>query len=203
MHSLRLALICLLLGCSLLAPAPAHATTVLPPTFEELVNGSDFIVRTKVLGLRTEATERNGRRWIHTYVRFEVIETIAGTAPTHLELRLLGGKSGDEEMRVEGVPEFRLADEDILFVHGNGRNFFPLYAVMHGRYPIERDASGREMVTRSDAVPLSDIAEIPLPLTEGAARTVLRAAKGQSSGMTPQDFAQAIRTARKEVHDAP
>ena len=176
----------------------AWATTVLPPQFDELVNGADYIVRAKVKGIRYEATERNGRPWVHTFVKLEVLEPIAGAAPAEVELRVLGGKAPNgDEMRVEGVPEFKVGDEDILFVHGNGRNFFPLYAVMHGRFPIKQDAAGREFVARSNEVPLADVAEIALPMAEGGAAQVQKRVKGTGAALTPEEFAQQIKATRK------
>lgn len=191
------------LGLALLTLAavliPAHATTVLPPQFDELVNGADYIVRAKVTGIRYEATERNGRPWVHTFVQLEVSETIAGSAPGSVELRLLGGKAPNgDEMRVEGVPEFKVGDEDVLFVHGNGKNFYPLYAVMHGRYPIKQDASGREFVARSNEVPMADVAEVALPMAQGGAAELQKKMKRASEALTPAEFIQQIKSTRKK-----
>jgi len=188
----------LLLFCVLLGQLPA--TTVQPPPFEQLVNGSDYIVRAKVTGIRYEATERNGRPWVHTYVQLEVRETIAGQPPATVELRLLGGKAPNgDEMRVEGVPEFKVGDEDVLFVHGNGRNFYPLYAVMHGRYPIRKDAAGREYIARSNDVPMADVAEVALPLAQGGAARVQKNVKRTSDALTPAAFIQQIKQTRQEA----
>ncbi len=177
---------------------PAHATSVRPPGFEELVNGADYVVRARVTAVESFATPRpNGRPRIFTRVTLEVRETIAGTAPNPLVLTLLGGRVGDFEMRVEGVPEFAVGDEDVLFVHGNGRNFFPLYAVMHGRYRIKRDAAGGEFVARSNDVPMSDVAEVALPMTNGGAARLQMRAKAQTAALTPADFAAEIRRMRR------
>ena len=180
------------------ALVPVFATSVLPPQFEALVNGADYVVRAKVAGIRYEASERNGRAWVHTFVKLEIIETIAGEAPAStVELRLLGGKAPNgDEMRVEGVPEFKVGDEDVLFVHGNGKNFYPLYAVMHGRYPIKKDAGGREFITRSNEVPMADVAEVALPMTQGGAAAVQKKAKRASDALTPADFIQQIKAVR-------
>lgn len=173
------------------------ATTVRPPQFDELVNGADYIVRAKVTGIRYEATERNGRPWVHTFVQLEVSETIAGSASTTVELRLLGGKAPNgDEMRVEGVPEFKVGDEDVLFVHGNGKNFYPLYAVMHGRYPIKKDTTGREFIVRSNDVPMADVAEIALPMAQGGAAEVQKKVKRVSDALTPAEFITQIKATR-------
>lgn len=176
-----------------------HATSVKPPSFDELVNGADYVVRARVTAVEAVATPRpGGRPRIHTRVTLEVIETIAGTAPSPLVLTLLGGKVGDVELRVEGVPEFAVGDEDVLFVHGNGRTFFPLYAVMHGRYRIRKDEAGRDYIARSNDVPMADVAEVALPMTEGGAAGLQRKFKAKSEALTPAVFAEQIRSMRRE-----
>lgn len=176
---------------------PALATSVKPPAFDELVNGADYVVRARVTAVEAVATPRpNGRPRIHTKVTLEVIETIAGTAPSPLVLTLLGGRVGDDELRVEGVPEFAVGDEDVLFVHGNGRTFYPLYAVMHGRYRIRKDEAGREYIARSNDVPMADVAEVAMPMTEGGAAVLQKKFKSKSEALTPASFAEQIRSAR-------
>jgi len=101
------------------------------------------------------------------------------------------------------VPEFRVGDEDILFVAGNGRDFYPLYAVMYGRYPVKRDKrTGREYVTRSNGVPLGDVAEVALPMGEGPAATLQRRLRPAGDGMLPAEFAARIRQDRDMVQGA-
>jgi hypothetical protein len=184
---------------SLAVAVVAGATSVKPPSFDELVNGADCVVRARVVAIEPLATPRPGRPpLLHTLVTLDVTEVIAGEAPAQLVLKLLGGRVGDFELRVEGVPEFRVGNEDILFVHGNGRTFYPLYAVMHGRYPIKRDSAGRDYVARSNEVPLGDVAEVALPMTSGGAAVVLKQAKSRAAALTPAQFAEQIRSVRRE-----
>jgi hypothetical protein len=181
----------------LLAGLPLHATSVKPPAFDELVNGADYVVRARVTAVETVVTPRPGQRpGLHTRVSLEVLETIAGTAPAPLVLTLLGGRTADYELRVEGVPVFTVGDEDILFVHGNGRTFYPLYAVMHGRYRIRKDEAGRDYIARSNDVPMADVAEVALPMTEGGAAALQQKFKAKSSALTPAAFAEQIRSVR-------
>jgi len=186
-----------LLGCLAAFWPTLHATTVKPPQFTELVNGSDYIVRARVKAIAYEVKERPGKQpMIYTQVTLEVIEPIAGEVPAQPVLRCLGGKAGATELRVEGAPQFKVGDEDILFVSGNGRNFSPLYAVMHGRYPVRRDAAGHEFVARNNDVPLSDVAEVAAPMTEGASAQLQKKFKSQADALTPSSFAAKIREAR-------
>jgi hypothetical protein len=64
-----------------LALTSGQATTVRPPTFAELVNESDYIVRAKVKSVTSEWREKQGLRHIFTFVELEVLEVIDGTPP--------------------------------------------------------------------------------------------------------------------------
>lgn len=149
--------------CVAVSPSMLRATTVQPPTFNELVNQSDCIVRAVVKSVTAEYA-RPGSRRIVTKVELGVKEVIAGMPAEPLVLTLLGGRIGDEEMILEGAPQFRVGEEDILFVQGDGKQIYPLTAMMHGRYPIRRDDGGAEIVTRGNDVPLHDTAEVALPI---------------------------------------
>lgn len=195
---MRLLALCLALG--VLAASPLlRATTVVPPQFAELSARADYVVRARVTNVASELRPRaQGRDLIQTRVTLEVIEVIAGQPPQPLVLTLLGGRVGDQEMIVHGVPTFQVGDEDILFVKDNGKNFHPLYAVMHGRYPVKRDkTTGREYVTRSNGVPLADTAEVALPMSDGGAATLQRQRRASADALTPAQFAQQIRQTRQ------
>ena len=180
-----------------LAAIPLRATSVVPPEFSELVNRSDYVVRARVKSLSYEDRVSGGRELVFTKIEVEVLEVIAGTPPESVVLVMLGGRSGDRELVVAGVPQFKVGDEDILFVQGNGRNFYPLYAVMHGKYPVKRDqATGRRFVTRSNEVPLGDVAEVTLPMTDGTAAELQKRMRRTTDAMTPEDFIQRIKQQR-------
>jgi hypothetical protein len=177
-------------------PLAAQATTVLPPDFDQLVNESDFVVRAQVESLRSEYRDGPQGRLIITFVKLRVRETIVGQAPASIELEVLGGRIGDDQLIVNGAPLFRPGDDDYLFVAGNGKNFFPLFALGHGRYPIHRDAlSGREYVTRANDVPLQDIAEVRLPLSTGPAAQFQQRVVPSSAALTPAEFSARIKSA--------
>jgi hypothetical protein len=179
-----------------LLPLRVAATTVVPPQFDELVNESDYIVRGVVKSVRCELLDVQGRGRIYTFVEFEVREVIAGTPPSPLVLRMLGGQVGDMVLEVDGAPKFTVGQEDILFVQGNGRQFVPLTAVMHGRYPILKEvATGREYVARSNHAPLKDVSEVSLPMTESSPVQVQQSLASPAQALSPESFVQRIRGA--------
>lgn len=184
----------LLFCCCVGVAAKTGATTVVPPDFAQLVNGSDYVVRARVAKVTAEPRTVEGRALIYTKIEIEVLSVLAGAPPEHPVLVMLGGKLGDEELWIDGAPRFAVGDEDILFVSGNGTNIHPLYALGHGRYPIRSDSAGREFVARSNGVPLTGVADVARPLAEAAALSAAGAASGRA--LTPAEFAAAIRQAR-------
>ena len=54
------------------------------------------------------------------------------------------------------LPRFNVGDRDILFVEHNGSQFVPLVGIMHGRFRIQTDSSGREIVTKESGAPLAN-----------------------------------------------
>jgi len=179
--------------------APAgSATTVVPPEFPQLVSGSDCIVRAVVKNVtsvkKSRAPGRSAK--IFTEVELQVIEVIAGTAPASLTLEMLGGRIGDQELTVEGAPQFHVGDEDILFVRGNGNNLSPLRGMMYGRYPILKDpATGRAYVARADQAPLRSTAEVSLPLGEHGAAQQRSAQAASAVPLSPEEFIRQIKSA--------
>jgi hypothetical protein len=184
---------------------PANGTTVVPPEFTELVNGSDYIVKAKVKSVTPELQMRNGRERIYTKVELEVLEVIAGTPPAPLVLTMLGGKIGDRELKVQGAPVFYPGTEDILFIQGNGRKLTPLYAMMHGQYPLmtEQKVKGRQYVNRSNLVPLLSTDEIAQPMAQGEVAERLRRLRDPARALSTGDFIKAIKGVRKSNHEHP
>ena len=179
-----------------LGTASVSATSVVPPDFFQLVNESDYIVRAVVKSVTSDWREVQGHRHIFTFVELDVREVISGQPPQPLILQMLGGRVGNDELTVSGVPQFGVGDEDILFIQGNGQNICPLFAIMHGRYPVMKEkGTGREYITRSDRVPLHDTAEVALPIAEGSAAALQLRMKNTAQALTPAQFIQRVRIA--------
>jgi len=165
------------------------------PDFDSLVSQADYVVRATVKSITSEYRTTPQGQAIFTKVELQVLETIAGTPPQPLVLDLLGGTVNGVTMRVEGTPKFHVGDEDILFVVGNGRQFFPLVGIMHGKYPVKRDAAtGSAYVARSNGVPLYDPQDVKQAMGSASAAQTLHA--GQQP-LTPEAFAGKIREAHQ------
>ena len=179
----------------LMSTLGALASSVVPPQFDELVNESDYIVRSVVKSVRSEWLEKGGHRSIFTHVELQVLEVIHGTPPQPLVLEMLGGQVGDEQMVVAGMPQFTVGQEDILFIRGNGRQFYPLTAAMHGRYPVLREKTGIAHVMRSNHEPLRRTAEVAMAMAEGSVSPAQQATQSAIPALTPESFTQQIQAA--------
>ena len=167
-----------------------RATSVVPPTFPELVREAQVIVRARVTAVRCGWVESPQGRAIKTFVTLTVQKRLKGAAPAELVLQFLGGEIDGQGMRVEGMPRFVEGQTDILFVVGNGVQFCPLVAMMHGRYRVLTDAtSARDYVARDDNVPLESEQDVQLPQGTGAVSSRFKPA---AAALTPEAFEQKI-----------
>ena len=167
----------------------AWATSVIAPSFAELVDEAQTIVRGKVIAVRCAWADSPQGRLIKTYVTFAVEKRLKGSAPDELVLQFLGGEVDGEGMTVQGMPRFTVGQAEILFVAGNGVRFCPLVGMMHGRYRVMTDAtSARDYMARDDGVPLEHESDVQLPQgTAAASRPKRRAA-----ALTPAAFEERI-----------
>lgn len=181
----------LLLLLLVLAPF-AKGTSVVPPTFAELVSEADAIYRGNVTAVQARRVERADGEGsiIKTFVTFAVERVLKGPEQKEVTLEFLGGTVGDERMEVTGMPKFKVGAREIVFVQKNGTQFCPLVALMHGRYRVLRDeATAREHVARDNGMPLTTTAEVELPMV--ALPGPVRAAAG-AQALTPAAFEASI-----------
>jgi hypothetical protein len=135
-----------------------RATTVIPPTFEQLVDDADTIFQGTVTSVRSIWSGEGAQRHIESYVTFQIEERLKGTPSESYTLQLLGGTVDGETMEVTDSPKFSVGDHDILFVEHNGQQFVPLVGINNGRFHIhENPQTGREIVTNGEDEPVRDV----------------------------------------------
>ena len=145
----------------LLVLTRANATTVVPPTFEEMADRADLVFVGKVVGSQAEWRVAGTNQAIFTLVEFHTEEILKGTVAESVSLRFLGGTVGGVTLEVVAVPKFKAGDRVLLFVEGNGVLFCPLVGVYHGKFGVRKDdKSSRDIVFMHDGKPLRDVAEI-------------------------------------------
>ncbi len=162
----------------------AVATTVIPPTFDDLVTHAEMIFQGTVTDVRSEWTGEGGQRHIASYVTFKVEDALKGNPGAKVTLNLMGGTVGAETMEVSDAPKFKVGDRDILFVENNGTQFIPLVGIMHGRFHVQKDENGRDVMLTNDGAPLTDVNQ--LGKNERAAT--------EGRAISTQEFKQAVQS---------
>ncbi len=184
----------LILAIAFAISSVAIATTVVPPTFEALVDDAEQICRLQVTRLESRASITGGRKVVHTYVHGKVVRPLKGELGETIVLRLLGGKADGVRMSVVDMPTFRVGETHVVFLRGNGRAFCPLVGVMYGGYRVERNAqSGEERVLRSNGEPLRQTSDVRTAMSQEHTKSgsvAARAAGG--AAMTVNQFEHAI-----------
>jgi len=181
---------------ALVATPSAHATSVVPPSFPELVAEAEAIYRGTVTSIEARRVARpDGGNVIKTFVTFAVDRVLKGATQSEVILEFLGGTVGDESLEVTGMPKFAVGQREFVFVQKNGTQLCPLVGFMHGRYRVLRDADGaRDYVARDNGAPLTDTADVELPMTSlPAPMRTARAATAAADALTPAAFEAQVR----------
>ena len=176
-----------LVAGTLFGLSAAWGTTVVAPTFDQLVSQAEMIFQGTVTDVRSQWIGEGVERHIVTYVTFKVEDRFKGNVGAMSSIELLGGTVDGETMEVTDTPKFSVGDRDILFVENNGSQFVPLVGISYGRFRIQREqTTGRDVVMTNEREPLSDVSQLgrdehaatagrPLSIDEfkGAIRTKL------------------------------
>lgn len=151
----------LVLSFALVASANrTQATTVIPPTFDELVAQAETIFQGVVTDVKSQWVGEGAQRHIVSYVTFKVEDSLKGSPGQNYTIRMLGGTVDGETMGVSDAPKFQVGDKDILFVENNGSQFVPLVGIMHGRFHVKRDQAGQDIVTNNEEEPVKNVARL-------------------------------------------
>jgi hypothetical protein len=152
-------LVCLSLSfcaCSL-----AIATTVIPPSFAQLVSQAELIFQGTVTDVKSRWVGQGAERHIETSVTFRVEDAIKGNPGVSYTISLLGGTVDGQTLEVTDTPKFKPGDRNILFVEHNGEQFVPLVGIGFGRFRVQHDTrSGREFVSTGEGEPLGDVTKL-------------------------------------------
>jgi hypothetical protein len=191
--------------------ALAGASTLLRVSVDELTQRAEFVFEGEVVNV--QAQRSGARGMISTFVTFNVIDTIKGSASVEsIELKFLGGNLEGERLEVNGsrIPE--LGERGVYFVESLTQDLInPLLGWSQGQYLIQTE-DGVEQVTSvnarpivSVAAPRSAAAAASGPATARSAARLRVAAeptvaeglnagvRGSDEGLSPRAFKQQIR----------
>jgi hypothetical protein len=177
--------------------ATAPATTVIPPSFDQLVGQAQVIFQGSVTNVRSQWAGEGANRHIESYISFRVEESLKGTPGESYVMRVYGGTVGEDSMGIADAPEFKVGDHDILFVENNGSQAIPLVGIMHGRFHLLRDSSGTEVVTKNEGQPVKNVERLGTVAEESEAENSFEPT------MTTEAFKAAVRTKLQQLNQAP
>lgn len=178
----------LLIAATVLALHSTRATTVIPPSFDELVGEAELIFQGTCTDVKSEWVGEGAQRHIVTYVTFTVEDTLKGTPGDRYTIRMLGGTVDGTTMEISDSPKFKTGERDILFVQQNGKQFIPLVGIMHGRYRLQRDqTTGADVVLTNGGRALSDVRNV------GKDDHDAPAAVSAAKALAPVEFKAAIK----------
>jgi hypothetical protein len=92
----------------------AYATTVQRLGLEDLTKKAHSIVVGRVTNSRTYWS--SNRKLIFTSYTLQVDENIKGQAAQSVEITTIGGKIGDVELHVSGMPSFQAGESAVVFL---------------------------------------------------------------------------------------
>ena len=138
------------------AGASVFATTVIPPTFDQLVNDAELIFQGTVTATNPRWVIYGSDKYIVTDVTFRIEESIKGLPGESYTIQVMGGTIDGATLDVDG-PKFKVGDRDILFVEHNRQQFIPLVGIMHGRFRVQKDSAGRETVAKASGISVANV----------------------------------------------
>lgn len=167
--------------------AVVRATTVVPPSFDELVQESELIFRGRVTAVKSDWSGEGKGRAPATWVTFAVERTLRGSAGETITLEFMGGEVGQKRLVLAGWPQFAVGDRGVFFVENREGRVCPIMRLRHGKYRIVSEGAGAgvaegERVLRDDGTPLRAVAEVGTVLGEAAAAGPARASAQATVG---------------------
>ena len=150
----------LIIFAALAAVHMTRATTVIPPSFDQLVTQAQAIFQGTVTDVRSQWAGEGSQKQIVSYVTFKVEDSLKGDAGESYTIRMYGGTVGEDSMGISDAPVFKVGDRDIVFVENNGSQAIPLVGIMYGRFHVQRDQSGQDVVTRNEGEPVKNVANL-------------------------------------------
>ncbi|MHC4971227.1 MAG: hypothetical protein ACYTG3_02750 [Planctomycetota bacterium] len=165
-----------------LAAALAPATTFSRETTEDLVRRARRVSCATCEHVEMRRDPRLGV--VFTHVRLRLLEDLKGVSPAGtIELKLIGGRDGDLETVVAGMPRFKVGQEAVYLLGGRNREGYPVVLqARRGVLPLRRGPRAQRYL----AARVSGIAElrgklhVSLDSFRGAVRRIVREQKARA-----------------------
>jgi hypothetical protein len=172
--------------CACVLTHTALATVIAPVPFDTLVLSADMVFRGAVAATEARWIDTGNGRAIVTRVTFRVDRMLRGAPQSEVTLEFIGGRIGDRELQVDGVPRFVIGQRDVICARAGNLQVSPVTGFNQGRFPILRDVAGRDFVTAYDGRPVTSLART------GSQGLISVATAGQSMATTLDNLEEEI-----------
>jgi len=124
----------------------AWGTTLKPISTDDQIRDAAMIFRGRVQSIDVAWKSRGQGKIIASTVQFTPLAVYKGDVPSVVKLEFPGGKIGDVEMKVAGIPEFQVGQEYVLFVSGDQSRACPVVGWSEGSLKVDRQTSAAGQV---------------------------------------------------------
>ena len=138
---MRISKVFLSVVCLSLITTGLYSSTLVYMELKDILKRSDAVVRGVVRDVESRYNEE--RTKILTYTLIEIKETINGKTPPVITVETYGGRVGDINMKVPGMPEFKKGEEVVLFVKKTGE-YYHISGMVQGKYRVEKGEDEEE-----------------------------------------------------------
>lgn len=131
-----------------------HAATLIRLSDAELVSHGEQIVLGTVARVSTswEDPDGDGTSQIYTTIELRVEQSLSGNARPGetVTFRQLGGRIGNIEYNIPGLPKFAEGASTLVFLEGSltNPNYSPVVGLAQGRWLVRRDNDGTRFARR-------------------------------------------------------
>ena len=138
---MRISKVFLSVVCLSLITTGLYSSTLVYMELKDILKRSEAVVRGVVRDVESRYNEE--RTKILTYTLIEIKETINGKTPPVITVETYGGRVGDINMKVPGMPEFKKGEEVVLFVKKTGE-YYHISGMVQGKYRVEKGEDEEE-----------------------------------------------------------
>ena len=162
---------------------PLLATTVVPLSFEQLVNESVSVVYGRVTDVRSQWTD--DRRFIESVVSIEILKGMKGGARNSVSFTVPGGQVGRYLNVIPGAPVFTTGDLAVFFLTAHGPRLPVTTGLTQGVFRVQRDIRSGELLVIPPVIDApgrivrGDVKRKPVSLAsfEGSVRAITESAR--------------------------
>jgi len=153
---------------ALMLALTAGATTLVRMNLDELAKAAQIVARVRCVS--SEARWDRGEIW--TFTTFEALETLKGSVPRQITVRLIGGRVSHLKSTVDGVPRFAPGEEVYLFLEPTSLGELSVTSWVQGTFRVRRDPASRQEFVTQDTGSVTVFDPVTRQFKPGGARNL-------------------------------